>query len=115
MLLNKDELFEVVSLLGHTPSDTDFTDSNKDKKSVSIVQFVKLMNNKFSEVDGLIYDAFRMFDTDQSGFISPEELKVTLLQLSNGSISQEEVQGIIRVADVDKDGQINLDEFIKHV
>ena len=115
MFLDKGELFDLINLLGHSPSDKDFTYPDIDKKVVSIPQFVKLMNEKISKIDEVMYGAFRMFDSDQSGFISPEELRVTLLQISNGTMSLEQIVGLVRTADIDHDGQINLEEFKKKI
>lgn len=115
MLLDKSELSDLMALLGHNLSDKDISNLESDKKSVSLPQFVKLMNEKIAAIDVLVYEAFRIFDTDQSGYISPEELKAALLQISNGSMSLEEIANLTNTADVDKDGQINIEEFVKSI
>jgi len=115
MLLNKDELFELMKLLGQSPNDQDFNYEDKEKKSVSLPEFVKLMNNKISKIDEIIYEAFRLFDTDGSGYISPEELRLTLLQLSNGYMSLDEIVDLVQSADTDQDGQINIEEFMTRI
>ncbi|ESQ46793.1 hypothetical protein EUTSA_v10027748mg [Eutrema salsugineum] len=55
---------------------------------------------------------FRECDVDQNGFITAAELRYVLTK-DGGEFTDEQVRDIIRVADVDGDGQINYDEFAK--
>ncbi|KAG2328045.1 hypothetical protein Bca52824_010773 [Brassica carinata] len=57
-------------------------------------------------------EAFRVFDKDQNGFISAAELRHVMTNLGE-KLTDEEVDEMIREADVDGDGQINYDEFVK--
>lgn len=41
-----------------------------------------------------------------------DELKQSLSKLSE-SLSQEELEDMIRVADVDQDGKVNYEEFVR--
>ena len=49
-------------------------------------------------------DTFRMFDIDQSGFISAEELGRVLIGFSG--LSEDQVKIILKQADVDRDGEV---------
>ena len=49
-------------------------------------------------------DTFRMFDIDQSGFISAEELGRVLIGFSG--LSEDQVNIILKQADVDRDGEV---------
>ena len=55
-----------------------------------------------------------MFDKDGNGFISAAELRHVMTNLGE-KLTDEEVDEMIREADVDGDGQINYEEFVKMV
>ena len=57
-------------------------------------------------------EAFRVFNKDQNGFISAVELCHVMTNLVE-KLTDEEVDEMIREADVDGDGQINYEEFVK--
>ncbi|CAL9057770.1 calcium-dependent protein kinase 2-like [Musa acuminata AAA Group] len=56
-----------------------------------------------------LYTAFQYFDTDNSGYITREELEQALKE--KGLYDEKEIKNIISEADVDNDGRINYDEF----
>lgn len=53
----------------------------------------------------------QVFDKDGNGFISAQELRHIMTNLGE-KLTDEEVDEMIREADVDGDGQINYDEFV---
>ncbi|XP_007465905.1 PREDICTED: calmodulin-like protein 5 [Lipotes vexillifer] len=53
--------------------------------------------------------AFHAFDLDGDGHISMDELKQAMAQLE---VSQEELDIMIREADMDRDGQVSYEEFV---
>ncbi|KAG6611702.1 Abnormal spindle microcephaly-associated protein [Phytophthora cinnamomi] len=57
------------------------------------------------------YEEFQEFDVDNSGSISPDELRQLLLA-SGEDMDDAELASVIQQADVDHDGEINFDEFI---
>ena len=59
-----------------------------------------------------IKSIFKVYDMDGNGFISADELKHMMMQLGE-PLTDAEVDEFIRVADVDKDGQINYEEFVR--
>ena len=52
-----------------------------------------------------------MFDSDNSGFISPDEIKCALAD-SDKNIPERIIDSIMEIADTNKDGQISLEEFL---
>lgn len=59
--------------------------------------------------------AFRMFDEDGSGFISLDEFRIGLTLLGAGrnrDVTKEDLDKMIKEADIDGDGKINLAECI---
>ncbi|KAL0397790.1 UNVERIFIED_CONTAM: Calmodulin, striated muscle [Sesamum calycinum] len=58
-----------------------------------------------------IKEAFRVFDTDNNGLISAEELKSVLGRLGCGKCSIKECRKMIRGVDRDGDGFVSFEEF----
>ncbi|GFQ06757.1 calmodulin [Phtheirospermum japonicum] len=71
------------------------------------------MARKMTDTDSEeeLNEAFRVFDKDQNGFISVAELCHVMTNLGE-KLTDEEVNEMIREADVDGDGQINYEEFV---
>ena len=55
-----------------------------------------------------IREAFRVFDKDGNGFISAAELRHVMTNLGE-KLTDEEVDEMIREADIDGDGQVNYE------
>ena len=73
-----------------------------------------MMARKMKDTDSAeeIKEAFKVFDKDGNGFISAAELRHIMTNLGE-KLSDEEVDEMIREADIDGDGQINYEEFVK--
>ena len=54
---------------------------------------------------------FRVFDKDGNGYISAAELRHVMTNLGE-KLTDEEVDEMIREADIDGDGQVNYEEFV---
>ena len=59
-----------------------------------------------------IRTAFRTFDKDGSGCISPEECTDALMSMNVG-VPRKWVEHLVNIADYDRDGEINYAEFAK--
>ena len=70
------------------------------------------MDAHHDDLEGELLAAFRVFDTDNSGTITLQELKEGM-DLIGEKISEEELSKWLEAADIDKDGSINYEEFIK--
>merc|ERR1719277_1287006 len=77
-------------------------------------QFLSLMARSMKENDTEeeLIEAFKVFDRDGDGFISAGELRFSMTNLGE-KLTDAEVDEMIREADLDQDGQINYDEFVK--
>ena len=69
-----------------------------------------MMARKMKDTDSEeeIKEAFRVFDKDGNGFISAAELRHVMTNLGE-KLTDEEVDEMIREADIDGDGQVNYD------
>ena len=78
-----------------------------------VPEFLTMMARKMKDTDSAeeIKEAFKVFDKDGNGFISAAELRHIMTNLGE-KLTDEEVDEMIREADVDGDGQINYDEFV---
>ncbi|KAK2497698.1 hypothetical protein MC885_012308 [Smutsia gigantea] len=59
-----------------------------------------------------LQEVFRVFDVDGNGYISVDELKQVMAKLGE-ELSQEVLEAMIHEADVDQDGQVNYEEFVR--
>ncbi|TYH57281.1 hypothetical protein ES332_D08G078700v1 [Gossypium tomentosum] len=78
-----------------------------------IEDFVNIMARKMQEnvVDEL-KEAFKVFDQDQDGFISANELRQVMMNMGE-RLTMEEAEQMIREADLDGDGVVSFDEFAR--
>jgi Ca2+-binding EF-hand superfamily protein len=57
-------------------------------------------------------EVFDIFDIDHNKKIDAVELKIVMAEITGAPVTEEQVQDMINEADTDKDGTINLQEFI---
>ncbi len=77
-------------------------------------EFVMMMNrrNKESDAEEEVINAFRVFDDDCDGVISTSELKQIMTNLGD-KLTEDEVNAMIAEADVDGNGFIHYEEFVR--
>ncbi|KAD4178218.1 hypothetical protein E3N88_26809 [Mikania micrantha] len=113
------ELGTVMRSLGQNPTEAELQDMINEvdadgNGTIDFPEFLNLMARKMKDTDSEeeLKEAFRVFDKDQNGFISAAELRHVMTNLGE-KLTDEEVDEMIREADVDGDGQINYEEFVK--
>uniref|UniRef100_A0A8C2FGD9 EF-hand domain-containing protein n=1 Tax=Cyprinus carpio TaxID=7962 RepID=A0A8C2FGD9_CYPCA len=67
-----------------------------------------LLKMKDTDSEEEIREAFRVFDKDGNGYISAAELRHVMTNLGE-KLTDEEVDEMIREADIDGDGQVNYE------
>lgn len=69
-----------------------------------------MMSKKMKETDSEeeLREAFRVFDKNGDGFISASELRHVMTNLGE-KLTDEEVEDMIKEADLDGDGLVNYD------
>ncbi|KAL2325387.1 hypothetical protein Fmac_024445 [Flemingia macrophylla] len=82
--------------------------------TIAFGQFLNLMARKMkqTEAEEELKEAFRLFDQDQDGYISPKEL-LSVMRNIGEKVTEEELEQMIRVADLDGDGRVNYEEFVR--
>ena len=63
--------------------------------------------------DAKLTTLFRLFDRDHNGTISSAELKTVMTDISGERVSDSEIQEMIQEADTNRDGLIQLGEFVE--
>lgn len=84
--------------------------NNAGNGTIDFPEFLTMMARKMKDADSEeeIREAFRVFDKDGNGFISAAELRHVMTHLGE-KLTDEEVDEMIREADIDGDGQVNYE------
>ncbi|KAG8050027.1 hypothetical protein GUJ93_ZPchr0009g1831 [Zizania palustris] len=113
------ELGTVMRSLGQDPTEAELQEMVAEvdadgSGSIDFTEFISLLARKMrdTEAEDDLRDAFRVFDKDQNGFITPDELRSVMTNLGD-KLSDEELAEMLHEADGDGDGQINYNEFVK--
>ena len=113
------ELGTVMRSLGQNPTEAELADMINEvdadgNGTIDFPEFLTMMARKMKDTDSEeeILEAFKVFDKDGNGFISAAELRHIMTNLGE-KLTDEEVDEMIREADIDGDGQINYEEFVK--
>ncbi|XP_033726870.1 calmodulin-A-like isoform X1 [Pecten maximus] len=64
------------------------------------------------DTESSIRSAFKVFDRDGNGYIDGKELKYAMKRLGE-SMTDDEITEMLHEADVDGDGRINYEEFVR--
>ncbi|CAK9154281.1 unnamed protein product [Ilex paraguariensis] len=126
------ELGTVMRSLGQNPTEAELQDMINEvdadqNGTIDFSEFLNLMARKMKGTDSddeleealkdtdseeELKEAFKVFDKDQNGFISAAELRHVMTNLGE-KLTDEEVDEMIREADLDGDGQVNYEEFVR--
>merc|ERR1712098_1003289 len=117
--ISSEELLGVMRAMGQNPTEDELLnlvlevdlDGNG---TIEFPEFLELMKTKSSEVDqeSDLREAFKIFDRDKDGYIDMKELKKVTTMLGS-MLTKEEVEEFMAEADVDGNGKLDYDEFVK--
>jgi hypothetical protein len=104
---------EVCSISANAPTLQIPASSHRDA-DIDFPEFLSLMARKMKDTDceEELVDAFRVFDRDGSGLINADELRHVMTNLGE-KITDEELAEMLGEADVDDDGKVDYEEFVK--
>jgi len=126
MLFDKDEdgvltypeLNVVMKSLGQRPSEKELLrmvrEVSEDRiyDTIEFNEFLQMMSKQMKNYSqDSLRDAFRIFDKDDDGLISIEELRNIMLRLGE-KMTDKELDEMIAEANCDKDGHIDYEEFV---
>jgi len=120
--IDSDELGSVMRSLGHQPTEAEVQDMINEADmdgngTIDFTEFIEMMpaaaaREKDVDAEDEMLEAFKVFDSDGNGMISSEELRQIMHNLGE-KLTTEEVDEMVREADIDGDGQINYEEFVR--
>ncbi|KAM8937810.1 LOW QUALITY PROTEIN: calmodulin-A-like [Lycaon pictus] len=113
------ELGTVMRFLGENPTEAELQDmingvDADGNGTIDFPEFLTMMARKMKDTDSEeeIREAFHVFDKDGNGYISAAELCHVMTNLGE-KLTDEEVDEMIREADIHGDGQVNYEECVQ--
>ncbi|XP_069110938.1 calmodulin-like [Argopecten irradians] len=113
------ELGTVMRSLGQNPTEAELQDMINEvdtdgNGTIDFPEFLTMMSRKIfdDDSDAELKEAFKTFDSDGNGFISAAELRHVMTNLGE-KLTDEEVEEMVREADIDGDGHVNYEEFVR--
>ena len=96
---------EIASLLKEMDTDGD--------GQIDYQEFLSGMKKKVKEPESvkMLREAFRVFDSSGSGVVSKDYMRITFM--NTGNSTSMEVDEMLSVLDVDNDGNIELEDFLR--
>ena len=88
-------------------------DLNSDGK-IELDEFITLMsrNSPDTQTEDEVINPFRVFDKEGNGLIATAELKHIMMTIGD-KMTEAEADEMIHEADIDDDGVINYEEFVR--
>ena len=88
-------------------------DLNSDGK-IELEEFITLMmkNSPDTQQEEEVINAYRVFDKEGNGLIQTDELKHIMMTIGD-KMTEDEADEMIHEADIDGDGTINYEEFVR--
>ncbi|XP_052764533.1 neo-calmodulin-like isoform X6 [Mya arenaria] len=119
------ELGKAMRFLGMSPTQQEIADAMraldtnrngriefKEFHALMQAEMAKLNESDITNNQETVRSAFRLFDKDGNGYIDQKELRVAMKKLGE-ALTDKELEDMMKQADVDGDGQINYEEFVK--
>jgi len=113
------ELGTVMRALGQNPTEAELADminsiDTDGNGVITFIEFVKLMVSKSRNADSEeeLMEAFKVFDRNGDGYVNAAELRHVLTHIGE-KLDEDEVDDLLREADVDGEGQIKYADFVK--
>ncbi|KAK3581947.1 hypothetical protein CHS0354_007072 [Potamilus streckersoni] len=123
--ISASELGKAMRFLGMSPkqSEVDTAMRALDKNGNGRIEFkefytfmqaeLSVVNQEdFMNKEETVRGAFQIFDRDGNGYIDAKELRTAMKNLGE-ALTDKELDDMMKEADVDGDGKINYEEFVK--
>ena len=113
------ELATVMRSLGQNPTEAEIQDMINEVDAdgtgtIDFPEFMALMGQRIKDTDAEeeLIDSFKVFDRDSNGLITSAELRYVMTSQGE-KLNDDEVDEMIREADVDGDGHIVYERFFR--
>ena len=117
-IIPKSELGKIVRALGYNPSEAEIakvqvTVDPEGNETIDYETFLSFVEEKANESlpNDELREALRVFDRDDNGYISADELR-RMMMTSGECLTEEEVDEMMKMADKEGNGRVNYDEFV---
>ncbi|XP_072042631.1 calmodulin-alpha-like [Amphiura filiformis] len=118
--ITSEELGTLMRSLGQNPTEAELQDMINEvdadgNDTIDFSEFLTMVEE--TDPEAQIREAFRVLDKDGNGLISAADLRHAIMVMTNlgETLTEEEVDDMIREADIDGDGQVNYEEFVAMV
>jgi len=105
--------------VGHTPTESDMIDLMREMDidnsgTIDFYEFVNIISHKMhpNETQQEIRQAFNLFDQNQDGKITYEDLKLIVEKYFPKSIHDFEIRQMIELANENNHGQVSFEDFL---
>ncbi|KAG8707165.1 translation elongation factor EF1B gamma [Ceratobasidium sp. 394] len=105
--------------LGQNPTETELQDMIDEVGGdgygdglIDFSEFLAIVARKLEDSEEEIRQAFKAYDKDNNGYISTAEMRHALFNLGE-RLTNDEMEEMVREADVDGDDRVHYEEFIK--
>ena len=119
--VNSSELANIIKSINTDVSDEELLELLQEidlevNGEINFEKFVSIVNRREYDVDTEeeLLNAFKIFDKEGNGLINLDELKHIMLKVGK-NLSESEIDEMLKEADIDMDGFINYEEFIRSI
>ena len=112
-------LKKVFKCLGQRPTQKEIDDMLNSfnmggYRKIKFEDFLKLIERKMKETKDTdtYYEVFKMFDKEETGYISASEIKYMMTNLGE-KLTDREVNEMLNCADTEESDKISYEEFVK--
>jgi len=115
--IKTEEIGKVFRMMGQNPTQAELNDVLMEMEGTETIDFNEVCvhlarKNKEADAEEEFKEAFRVFDKDGNGFTSAAEMRHILTTLGE-KMTDDEVEEMMQMAEIDGDGQINYEEYVK--
>jgi Ca2+-binding EF-hand superfamily protein len=119
-IITLQNLVSVMKTIGQTPTESDTIDLMREididnSGTIDFYEFVNIISHKMSpsETNQEIRYAFQLFDQNQDGVITFDDLKLTIEKYFKMSINDFQLRQMIELADRNGHGHVSFDDFLR--
>ena len=113
------ELANAMISMGQNPTDDEINEMMRefDLNQDGLIDFEEFMilmtkSSPDTQTEDEVINAFRVFDKEGNGLIASSELKHIMMTIGD-KMTEEEADEMVNEADIDEDGMINYEEFVR--